>query len=124
VLYEAPGRVGATLADLARGAGGERATSVAREMTKKFEEVRRGTLAELATYYEESSPRGEVVIVIAGMATREVDTASLERVAEELREAGLSSRDIVSELVGKHGASRNRAYRLVHGEGTTSSEES
>jgi len=123
VLYEAPGRVGATLADLARGAGGDRATCVAREMTKKFEEVRRGTLAELATYYEEASPRGEVVIIVAGAAPREVDAASLERVARELRGAGLTSREIVSELVTKHGASRNRAYRLVHGEGTSSSED-
>jgi 16S rRNA (cytidine1402-2'-O)-methyltransferase len=124
VVYEAPGRVGATLADLAREAGADRATCVARELTKKFEEVRRGTLAELATYYEESSPRGEVVIIVGGAAAREVDTASLEDIARELRSSGLSSRDIVSTLATKHGASRNQAYRLVHGEGSSSSEES
>ena len=124
VVYEAPGRVGATLADLASGAGPGRATCVAREMTKKFEEVRRGTLGELATYYEESSPRGEVVIVIGGAAPKEVSAAALEDIARELRNEGLSSRDVVSTLVTKHGASRNQAYRVVHGEGSSSSEES
>ena len=124
IIYEAPGRVGPTLADLARGAGADRATCVAREMTKKFEEVRRGTLGELATYYEESSPRGEVVIVIGGAAPREVDAGAMEDIARELRSEGLSARDIVSTLVTKHGASRNQAYRLVHEEGSSSSEES
>ena len=124
VLYEAPGRVGATLADLAGGAGTERATCVAREMTKKFEEVRRGTLGALARYYAETAPRGEVVIIIGGAAARALDVASLESAARELRSGGLSARDVVSTLVAKHGASRNQAYRLVHGEGSSSSEES
>src|SRR5688572_20095706 len=66
VLYEAPTRVAATLAELARLGAGERRTSVARELTKQFEEIRRGTVAELAAYYEDSPPRGEVVIVIEG----------------------------------------------------------
>ena len=51
----------------ARGGGRGRAGSaVARELTKQFEEVRRGTVAELAAYYDDAPPRGEVVIVIAG----------------------------------------------------------
>ena len=66
VLYEAANRVADTLAELTGAGAGERATVVARELTKQYEELRRGTVAELAAYYEQSPPRGEVVIVIAG----------------------------------------------------------
>src|SRR5437016_2386697 len=65
VLYEAPGRVADSLLELASRAG-DRAAVVARELTKHFEELRRGTLASLGAYYNETPPRGEVVIVIAG----------------------------------------------------------
>ena len=115
VLYEAPGRVAATLGDIARHAGGERAACVARELTKKFEEIRRGTVSELATYYEDTSPRGEVVIIVGGGAAAVVDQAAIESTAQQLREKGMSSRDIVRELT-RLGASRNLAYRLAHGE--------
>ena len=54
-----------TLRDLAEVAGGDRAAVVARELTKRFEEFRRGTLDVLAAYYSESPPRGEIVIVLA-----------------------------------------------------------
>jgi 16S rRNA (cytidine1402-2'-O)-methyltransferase len=64
VLLEAPQRLAAALADLAAGLG-PRPAAVARELTKKFEEVRRGTLAELAAHYAEAGPpKGEVTLVI------------------------------------------------------------
>jgi len=113
VLYEAPGRVGDTLADLERGGGGARRVAVAREMTKQFEEVRRGTVGELRAYYEEVPPRGEVVIVIAG-AVREA--ASPERVRERaraLRGSGTSARDTAAALVAEFDVARNEAYRIA-----------
>ncbi len=115
VIYEAPGRVAATLVDLADTAGADRHACVAREMTKRFEELRRGTLSALATYYEESSPRGEVVIIVGGAAEATVDAASLESEARELRDQQLPAREIVRALMDR-GASRNLAYRLAHGD--------
>ena len=62
VFYESPRRLAATLADMATVLG-DRPAAVCRELTKKFEETRRGTLAALATHYAESGPpKGEVVI--------------------------------------------------------------
>jgi len=66
VLFEAPGRTAATLADLATAAGPARRGALCRELTKRHEEVRRGTLAELAAGAAADPPRGEVTIVVAG----------------------------------------------------------
>ena len=112
VLYEGPARVAATLSDLAKRAPG-RAACVAREMTKQFEEFRRGTLEELAAYYnKEGAPRGEVVLLVAGAPPALVDEDALARVAVALRGSGLSARDVVAELV-KRGLPRNAAYRIA-----------
>lgn len=114
VVYEAPARVADTLAELAGSGAGERQGAVARELTKQFEEVRRGTLAELAAYYDDAPPRGEVVIVIAGAAAPEAASeAQLRARAAELRADGLSARDVASALVAELGAARNLAYRIA-----------
>ena len=115
VIYEAPPRVGHTLAELAAHGGGDRATVVARELTKQFEELRRGTVAALAAYYVDAPPRGEVVIVIAGASAPESATeADVRARAVELRAEGQSPRDIAAALASEMGASRNLAYRLAH----------
>ena len=114
VLYEAPSRVAATLADLDSRGAGERRVVVARELTKQFEEIRRGTVAELAAYYESSPPRGEVVIVLEGVTLQPLAEDDLRAHARSLRAAGLSARDVAATLVREDGASRNLAYRLAH----------
>jgi 16S rRNA (cytidine1402-2'-O)-methyltransferase len=114
VLYESPNRVADTLAELAAAGAGERATVVARELTKQYEELRRGTLAELAAYYAESPPRGEVVILIAGRIPRAVSEDELRARANELRAEGRSARDVAAALSAELGAPRNLAYRLAH----------
>lgn len=113
VLYEAPSRVGATLRDLDEAGAGARATVVARELTKQYEEFRRGTVAELAAYYGEHEPRGEIVIVIAGAPDVAPDAAQLAASAAALRASGASARDIQARLMAQ-GAPRNLAYRLAH----------
>jgi len=114
VLYEAPSRVGDTLAELAAAGAAERQAVVARELTKQFEEIRRGTLAQLAAYYDDAPPRGEVVIVVAGAAAPEGASEEQLRVrAAELRADGRSARDVASALVSELGASRNVAYRIA-----------
>ena len=115
VLYEASNRVANTLRELAESGASERATVVARELTKRFEEMRRGTLADLAAYYEKLPPRGEIVIVIAGAAAREpVGEEKLLARAGELRSSGLTTREVVRGLMAELGASRNLAYRIAH----------
>ena len=114
VLYEAPSRVSDSLAELATAGAEGRQGAVARELTKQFEEVRRGTLGELAAYYEEAPPRGEVVIVIAGAAAPEgASEEQLRARAAELRAEGRSARDVASLLASELGASRNVAYRIA-----------
>ena len=114
VLYEAPSRVAATLAELGARGAGERRVVVARELTKQFEEIRRGTVAELSAYYESSPPRGEVVIVLDGTTLQPLAEDELRSRARVMRDAGLSARDVAAALVREGGASRNLAYRLAH----------
>ena len=65
-LYESPHRIGKCLKQLAEHCGGERQACVCRELTKLHEEVRRGTLDELAAHYSEKKVKGEIVVVVAG----------------------------------------------------------
>ena len=113
VLYEAPARVADTLEDIAGLGAPKRPAAVARELTKHFEDIQRGTVSALAAYYRESPPRGEVVIVLDGAPPGISTEESLRPHVERLRAEGLSTRDIVAALV-LEGASRNVAYRLAH----------
>ena len=115
VLYEAPSRVAQTLRDIANAGGGTRCAAVARELTKQFEETRRGTVADLAAYYSDAPPRGEIVMVIAGA---DVPVGASEEELREraavLRAAGHSAREVAAALTNEFGATRNLAYRLAH----------
>lgn len=116
VVYEAPNRVGDTLADLAAVLGDdarERRVVVARELTKRFEEFKRGTVADLATALREAPPRGEVVILVEGESAKQLDEAALRDSAQALRREGATTREIARLLVERHGAPRNLAYRLA-----------
>jgi 16S rRNA (cytidine1402-2'-O)-methyltransferase len=114
VLFEAPSRVGATLEALVQAGAGEREAVVARELTKQFEEFRRGSVGELATLYAETDPKGEVVLVIAGAESPEVSEAELSDAARKLRASGKRPREVMDHLVGALGAPRNLAYRIAH----------
>ena len=114
VLYEAANRVAETLAELADAGLGERATVVARELTKQYEELRRGTVAELAAYYGQTPPRGEVVILIAGRIPQAISEDELRARANALRAEGRSAREVAAALAAEFGAPRNLAYRLAH----------
>jgi len=115
VLFEAGNRVGATLSALASAGAAERKAVVARELTKQFEEFRRGTIAELALAAAETAPRGEVVLVISGAEEREVAVDDLVVAAQRARDEGLSARDVMEHLTQNLGAPRNLAYRIAHG---------
>jgi 16S rRNA (cytidine1402-2'-O)-methyltransferase len=114
VLFEAGNRVAATLSDLAQAGAGDRAAVVARELTKQFEEFRRGSVRELADVYESADPRGEVVLVISGAQKAEISERELDTAAEKLRAEGRTSRDVMDHLVSALGAPRNLAYKIAH----------
>jgi 16S rRNA (cytidine1402-2'-O)-methyltransferase len=116
IIYEAPTRVGELLAELAAAGAAERKAAVARELTKQFEEIRRGTVAELAAYYAEGVPKGEIVVVLEGAEPTRPTEIDLRARILVLREEGKSAREIVERLMADHGAPRNVAYRLVHEE--------
>jgi len=112
VFYESPNRVAATLAALAEACGPDRRAVIARELTKLHEELRRGTLAELALWAS-AGVKGEVVVVVDGADTS-VDLSDGELV-ERLRAAlaeGCSKRDAVDRVVAATGARRGRVYDL------------
>ena len=116
VLFEAPNRVADLLSDLAEVCGDDRDVAVSRELTKVFEETRAGTLAELAGYYAEAPPRGEVTIVVSGTgkAAPEEVTIDPETRARALLAQGMTRKDVADQVAEETGISRNAAYRLVN----------
>jgi 16S rRNA (cytidine1402-2'-O)-methyltransferase len=110
VFYESPRRLAESLAAMA-AALGPREAAVCRELTKKFEETRRGALADLAAAYAaEPAPKGEIVIVIGPPVA---EAAGPEAVDAALREAlsRLSVRDAAREVAEALGAPRKAVYR-------------
>jgi 16S rRNA (cytidine1402-2'-O)-methyltransferase len=118
VVFEAPHRLAVALADLADVFGAERRAAVCRELTKTHEEVRRGSLAELAEWAATSRVRGEITLVVAGAtAPREaVDDVVLAAEVADRMAQGCSRRDAVDQVA----AARGLARRLVYAAATTS----
>ncbi|MFC4637227.1 16S rRNA (cytidine(1402)-2'-O)-methyltransferase [Deinococcus hohokamensis] len=116
VLYESPHRLHATLQDLAAACGPERGASVTRELSKRFEETRRGTLESLAAHFS-GTVKGELVVVVAGRpegerAPDELAVAEPAALAREWAQAGLGVRDIRDRLMAQ-GLRKNDAYALA-----------
>ena len=109
VAFESPRRLPASLGSLAT-AMPERTVAVCRELTKRFEEVFRGTAREAAARFAEP-PKGEITVVLGDFPSRPQDTAGALAAVAELVEAGAGRRqaaDVVARLTGQ---SRNRLYR-------------
>ena len=115
IVYESPQRIAATLADLVEAGCGDRAAALARELTKRFEEVRRGTVASLSEMIGEGEGlKGEIVLVVAGATERAPTEAEARDTVSRMRSEGASSRDIIERLTGELGVPRNVAYKLAH----------
>jgi 16S rRNA (cytidine1402-2'-O)-methyltransferase len=109
VAFESPHRLPATLRSLA-AVDPARSVAVCRELTKRFEEVARGTASELAERCAEP-PKGEITIVIGPAPARAIDESAALAAVAELVAAGLP-RKRAAELVARlTGATRNRLYR-------------
>jgi 16S rRNA (cytidine1402-2'-O)-methyltransferase len=114
VMYEAPHRVAETLADLAQAFEPTRRVAVARELTKMYEEVWRGNVAEAATWAATTPPRGEIVLVVDGAPRPQAPTD--DDVTAELRRSlaeGASKRDAAADVASRMGLARNRVYSLA-----------
>jgi len=112
-LYEAPARLAATLSDLAEACGPDRPASVSRELSKRFEETRRGTVSELASHYRATPARGECVVVVGAAPPRdEPDGPDADATAAVLAGAGVRGRSLIDALRAL-GVARNEAYRAA-----------
>lgn len=118
VAFESPRRLPASLADLVTAFGGDRRAAVCRELTKTYEEVRRGTLAELAEWAATNEVLGEITVVVAGSdgGVAEVDPAVLRGQVADQVARGSSRRDAVDAVAAIHGLSRRQVYDVVLGE--------
>lgn len=114
VFYEAPHRLRETLRDLLETFG-DREAAVCRELTKRHEETRRGTLSALAEHFDRIAPRGEITLVVRGRSAAEQAAAAPSdadidaRLAQAMRE-GADMRLVVAELAAAAGRPRRAIY--------------
>jgi 16S rRNA (cytidine1402-2'-O)-methyltransferase len=117
-FFEAPHRIEATLAAMAEAFGPQRHAAVCRELTKTYEEVRRGGVAELAEWAADGV-RGEITVVVAG-ATAQV--TSLEEALPGIQErvaAGERLKDVCADVAARTGLSKKSLYDAAIGEGVS-----
>lgn len=113
IFFETAPRLAESLADMANVLG-DRPAAVTRELTKKFEEVHRGTLSGLAAHYlEEGPPKGEIVIVV-GRAAGEAagwTEESIDALVTKMMGEGMSLRDAAAFAAAKSGWKKNEVYQ-------------
>src|SRR4051794_30179921 len=109
VAFESPQRLPATLRSLA-DVDPERPVAVCRELTKKFEEIARGTAAEVAARFS-SAPKGEITLVVGAGAAGDVDASAAVAAVSELIDAGVPRRQAADVVARLTGAARNELYR-------------
>lgn len=112
VFFESPHRIAATLADAARVLGGDRRAAVCRELTKPYEEVLRGTLAELAARAAEGL-RGEITVVVAGATVTRPAAEDLVAAVRARVDAGERLKAAAGEVAAEHGVSKKELYDAV-----------
>ena len=111
IIYEAPHRILETLGDL-HEAFGERQAAAIREITKKFEQVRRGSLPELIEYFTQNLPRGEFVLVIEGCDGRLIidNITVIDHVDRYIKE-GLGEKDAIKQTAKDRGLPKREVYQ-------------
>ncbi len=116
IFYEAPHKLTKTLEDMKAAFGGDRYCALCRELTKLHEEVIRGTLDELCSYYETTEPRGEYVIVVAGAEKRADEKLTIEQAAELARQlilGGEKMSEACKKAAKETGYPKQEIYKLV-----------
>ena len=112
VFFESPNRLAASLGDIATALGEDRRVVVCRELTKLYEEVRRGTAAELAAWAADGV-RGEIVIVVAGAPAREADPEAAVEQVVALVAAGTRLKEAAAEVAEATGLSKRDLYQAA-----------
>jgi 16S rRNA (cytidine1402-2'-O)-methyltransferase len=115
VFFESPRRLAATLVAAVDELGAERPAAVCRELTKTYEEVRRGTLAELAQWAAENQVRGEITVVLGGAvkATVAVDPADLTAEVAALVADGVDRKAAIRQVATRHGLPKREVYHAT-----------
>ena len=112
IFYESPKRVAAMLRDATGSLGGDRPAALCRELTKKFEEVLRGTLAELTEEAATRSFKGEIVVLIGQPGKRSVNQDDITSALQEALKTG-SVRDAADTVSARLGLPRRQVYQLA-----------
>lgn len=114
IFFEAPHRLAAALAAMVEAFGTERDAVICRELTKTYEEVRRGSLAELAHWADEGV-RGEVTVVVAGAPAEVVSTTptELNSRVQSLIAAGLDKKSAIAQVAREVGLPKREVYDAV-----------
>ena len=117
IFYEAPHHLKGTLRAL-YSVLGDRKAVLGRELTKKFEEFRRGTLSELLSYYESETPRGEFVILVAGTSENEtkaepIINASPVELCQKFIAEGMDKKEAMRKTAKTLGISRREVYKSL-----------
>ena len=112
IFYESPRRLGASLKDMRDCLGAERNAAVCRELTKKFEEVIRGTLSELFEIFADRDVKGEVVVVVDRGAARAVKSEDVEQAICEALQS-MSVKEASSLVAEKFGLSKRETYQMA-----------
>ena len=113
IFHEAPHKLRSTLEDLCAAFGPDRRVALCRELTKLHEETCRTTLGEAAAYYRDNAPKGEFVLVVAGLPHQDAPTITLEEGVERvlrLKAQGIRLKDAAREVAGDTGLSKNELY--------------
>ena len=119
IFYEAPHRLKKTLKVMAEVFGDDRQAVLARELTKRYEEFSRGSLAELTAFYDEHQPRGEYVVLIAGNPHPDEDVQNdeagtpIEQIDQKISE-GLSTNAAIKLVAKKNKLNRQELYTQYH----------
>jgi 16S rRNA (cytidine1402-2'-O)-methyltransferase len=112
ILYESPKRINQLLHDLVQGYGEGRQAVVCRELTKRFEEVVRGTLGELAAEFEARTVKGEIVVLIDRAAVVVADQATVE-IALKKALTTMKVKDAATAVADAYGLPRRDLYQLA-----------
>jgi 16S rRNA (cytidine1402-2'-O)-methyltransferase len=112
ILYESPKRINQLLDDLVQIMGAGRNAAVCRELTKRFEEVSRGTLAELAAAFGGRDVKGEIVVLIDRAAEQVADAATVEQALDRAL-THMSMKDAAAAVAQAYGLARRDVYQLA-----------
>lgn len=121
IFYEAPHKLRATLQDMAEIFGNDRKISLCRELTKLNEEIKRTTLGEAVSYYEDNEPRGEFVLIVEGFSGEVIDeglskmlSLSPEEHVERYIAEGMSKMDATKRAAKDRGMSKSELYKILN----------